>query len=115
MSHPDAASPKAETAKAADQPETNADKAERDYGMFDAELSGAVLNMSLLGRILGWMRPYKYMFALSAALVLLWSTLHVMLPIIISVVVIDHILRGCLLYTSPSPRDLSTSRMPSSA
>ena len=25
------------------------------------------------------------------------------------------IFRGCLLYTSPSPRDLSTSRMPSSA
>ena len=25
----------------------------------------------------------------------------------------DHL--GCLLYTSPSPRDLSTSRMPSSA
>ena len=25
------------------------------------------------------------------------------------------ILRTCLLYTSPSPRDLSTSRMPSSA
>ena len=24
-------------------------------------------------------------------------------------------MRGCLLYTSPSPRDLSTSRMPSSA
>ena len=24
-------------------------------------------------------------------------------------------LQGCLLYTSPSPRDLSTSRMPSSA
>ena len=23
--------------------------------------------------------------------------------------------QGCLLYTSPSPRDLSTSRMPSSA
>ena len=27
---------------------------------------------------------------------------------------LDHLL-GCLLYTSPSPRDLSTSRMPSSA
>ena len=27
----------------------------------------------------------------------------------------DQIDRGCLLYTSPSPRDLSTSRMPSSA
>ena len=26
-----------------------------------------------------------------------------------------EILMGCLLYTSPSPRDLSTSRMPSSA
>eukprot|EP00829_Urostomides_striatus_P014450 TRINITY_DN4284_c0_g1_i2.p3 TRINITY_DN4284_c0_g1~~TRINITY_DN4284_c0_g1_i2.p3 ORF type:complete len:129 (-),score=32.29 TRINITY_DN4284_c0_g1_i2:10-396(-) len=29
---------------------------------------------------------------------------------------IDNIMvKGCLLYTSPSPRDLSTSRMPSSA
>ena len=27
----------------------------------------------------------------------------------------EHLLRYCLLYTSPSPRDLSTSRMPSSA
>ena len=26
-----------------------------------------------------------------------------------------HAILGCLLYTSPSPRDLSTSRMPSSA
>ena len=27
----------------------------------------------------------------------------------------DHLYSSCLLYTSPSPRDLSTSRMPSSA
>ena len=27
----------------------------------------------------------------------------------------DHLVLICLLYTSPSPRDLSTSRMPSSA
>ena len=27
----------------------------------------------------------------------------------------EDVVRGCLLYTSPSPRDLSTSRMPSSA
>ena len=27
----------------------------------------------------------------------------------------DMLENGCLLYTSPSPRDLSTSRMPSSA
>ena len=26
-----------------------------------------------------------------------------------------ELMKGCLLYTSPSPRDLSTSRMPSSA
>ena len=28
---------------------------------------------------------------------------------------IDDVKKRCLLYTSPSPRDLSTSRMPSSA
>ena len=33
----------------------------------------------------------------------------------IRVLVITGEGRGCLLYTSPSPRDLSTSRMPSSA
>ena len=27
----------------------------------------------------------------------------------------DRMVESCLLYTSPSPRDLSTSRMPSSA
>ena len=34
-----------------------------------------------------------------------------------SVIVVSSIIatHGCLLYTSPSPRDLSTSRMPSSA
>ena len=30
-------------------------------------------------------------------------------------VILDRIQQACLLYTSPSPRDLSTSRMPSSA
>ena len=28
---------------------------------------------------------------------------------------LDSMVKRCLLYTSPSPRDLSTSRMPSSA
>ena len=28
---------------------------------------------------------------------------------------LHELLKNCLLYTSPSPRDLSTSRMPSSA
>ena len=29
--------------------------------------------------------------------------------------VIDYLIKACLLYTSPSPRDISGSRMPSSA
>jgi ATP-binding cassette subfamily B protein len=65
----------------------------RDYSMFDAELSGAVLNLSLLRRLLRWMRPYRVTFAVSALLILIASTLQVMQPVIISVVVIDHIIR----------------------
>ena len=66
----------------------------RDYSMFDAELSGAVLNMHLLGRLMHWMRPYRFTFAVSAILVLVASTLQVFLPVVISLVVIDHIIRG---------------------
>ena len=40
----------------------------RDYSMFDAELSGAVLNLSLLRRLLRWMKPYRVTFAISAVL-----------------------------------------------
>jgi len=66
----------------------------RDYAMFDAELSGAVLNLSLLRRLLSWMKPYRITFGISALLVLFASTLQVLLPVIISLVVIDHIIRG---------------------
>ena len=38
------------------------------------------------------------------------------MALIISGVIVMHLFsKSCLLYTSPSPRDLSTSRMPSSA
>ena len=40
---------------------------------------------------------------------------HVLLLPDLSSRTMEDILRSCLLYTSPSPRDLSTSRMPSSA
>lgn len=66
----------------------------RDYSMFDAEISGAVLNLSLLRRLLGWMKPYRITFGISAVLILIASTLQVLLPVVISLVVIDHILRG---------------------
>ena len=31
----------------------------RDHSMFEAELSGAVLNVHLFVRILHWLKPYK--------------------------------------------------------
>jgi ATP-binding cassette subfamily B protein len=73
---------------------TTANKDQRDYAMFDADISGAVLNMQLLRRLLRWLAPYKVSLAVSTVLVLMASTLQVMLPIIISLVAIDHIIRG---------------------
>jgi ATP-binding cassette subfamily B protein len=67
---------------------------QRDHGMFDSDLSGAALNMHLLGRLLQWLKPYRNALVLSTMLVLIASTLQVLLPIIISLVVIDHILSG---------------------
>ncbi len=66
----------------------------RDYSMFEADLSGQVLNMHLLGRLMRWLRPYTASLAVSSVLVLIASTLQVLLPVIISLVAIDHILRG---------------------
>ena len=40
---------------------------------------------------------------------------HIKIPLDIKFVNMNDMLNACLLYTSPSPRDLSTSRMPSSA
>lgn len=64
----------------------------RDYSMFEADLSGSVLNVHLLGRLFKWLKPYKFSLAISSVLVLISSTLQVLLPIIISLVVIDDIL-----------------------
>ena len=72
----------------------NTPPAKRDYAIFEADISGAVLNMQLLRRLLRWLAPYKLQLLLSTALVLLASTLQILLPIIISLVVIDHILRN---------------------
>ena len=66
----------------------------RDYAMFEADLSGAVLNMHLLGRLLKWLKPYRVSLLISSVLVLIASTLQILLPIIISLVAIDHIIRG---------------------
>ena len=75
--------------------------AERDYSVFEADISGAALNLTLLRRLLEWLRPYKGLIAISSILVLVASALQILLPIIISLVVIDHILRGNSSNNSP--------------
>ena len=75
--------------------------AERDYSVFEADISGAALNLTLLRRLVGWLRPYKGLIAISSILVLVASALQILLPIIISLVVIDHILRGNSSNNSP--------------
>ena len=69
--------------------------------MFDADLTGAVLNMQLLRRLLKWMKPYRSTFLGSVVLILVASTLAVLLPVILSIVVIDHIIRGEVENLSP--------------
>ena len=66
----------------------------RNYAMFDAELTGAALNLQLLGRLMHWMKPYRLTFVISAVLILMMSAMQVLMPIIISLVVIDGILAG---------------------
>jgi ATP-binding cassette subfamily B protein len=61
-------------------------------GMFDADVGGRMPAMRLLRRLLGWLAPQRPRLALSIALVLANSALQVLLPIILSIVVIDHVL-----------------------
>ncbi|MFP6852146.1 MAG: ABC transporter ATP-binding protein [Pseudomonadales bacterium] len=64
----------------------------RDYSMFDAELSGTAMNLTLLRRLMKWLQPYRRTFAFSIVLVLISSTLAVLLPVVMSIVIIDHII-----------------------
>tara|TARA_B100000809_G_scaffold30648_1_gene26653 strand:+ start:21379 stop:23223 length:1845 start_codon:yes stop_codon:yes gene_type:complete len=60
--------------------------------MFDAELSGTAMNLTLLRRLIKWLQPYRRTFAFSVVLVLISSTLAVLLPVVMSIVIIDHII-----------------------
>jgi ATP-binding cassette subfamily B protein len=62
--------------------------------MFDAELSGAVLNMHLLGRLVRWLKPYRFRLILSTVLVLIASYAAVVMEILISRVLVDYIIVG---------------------
>ena len=66
----------------------------RDHSLFDAELSGAVLNMHLLGRLVRWLRPYRFKLVLSTVLVLIASYAAVVMEVLISRVLVDYIIVG---------------------
>ena len=51
------------------------DKPDRDHAMFDAELSGNVLNFQLLKRVLTWLIPYRLSLWISGTLVLVGASL----------------------------------------
>jgi ATP-binding cassette subfamily B multidrug efflux pump len=66
----------------------------RDHAMFDAELSGRALNLALMRRLLRWLKPYRGLVGVSSLLIIVSSALQVMLPVVISVVVVDHVIMG---------------------
>jgi ATP-binding cassette subfamily B multidrug efflux pump len=66
----------------------------RDHSLFDAELSGAVLNMHLLGRLVRWLKPYRLGLIVSTALVLIASYAAVVMEVLISRVLVDYIIVG---------------------
>lgn len=65
----------------------------RDYSAFEADLSGAILNTRLLIRLLKWLKPYWLKLTISILLVCISSFFAIVLLLISSIVVIDHILR----------------------
>ena len=65
-----------------------------DHSMFEAELSGNVLNLHLLGRIMHWLKPYRLGLFVSAFFVLAASVLAVLMEIVISLVLVDYIIIG---------------------
>ncbi len=66
----------------------------RDYSTFDSELSGAVLNLHLFGRIMHWLNPYRLVLFFSLVLILIASYFTVIMEIMISRVLVDYIIVG---------------------
>lgn len=66
----------------------------RDHSMFDAELSGSVLNLHLLSRLMNWLKPYRISLLISTVLVLIASYATVVMEILISRVLVDYIIVG---------------------
>ena len=67
---------------------------QRDYAIFDAELAGKSFNARLIGRLFVWVRPHWRHAAISGLLVLVASVLAILMPVIVSRVVIDGLLKA---------------------
>ena len=65
----------------------------RDYSTFEADLSGAIVNTRLLLRVLKWLKPYGFILTASISLVCISSFCAIVLLLISTIVVIDHLLR----------------------
>ena len=65
---------------------------ERDYSVFDSELSGQAFDFRHLRRLLRWLRPHRARAIQSAGFVVVASVLAVLGPVVLSRVVIDGIL-----------------------
>lgn len=65
-----------------------------DANVFDADIAGRLLDLGLLRRLLHWLAPERGRYLLSGTLVLAQAIASVMLPILLSIVVIDHVLMG---------------------
>ena len=69
-------------------------EAPRDYAVFDAELAGKSFNARLIARLLAWVKPHWRQAAISGVLVLVASVLAILMPVIVSRVVIDGLLKA---------------------
>ncbi len=74
----------------------------RDHAMFDAELSGQALEpLRCCAVCCSGFARIAPPFALSSVLILVSSALQVMLPVVISVVVVDHVIMGSTQNVTP--------------
>ncbi|TVS17743.1 MAG: ABC transporter ATP-binding protein [Gammaproteobacteria bacterium] len=62
--------------------------------MFDADISGRIFDLRLLKRLFAWLAPQKRRLLISTVLVMITAVLQVLLPVVLSLVVIDHLLMG---------------------
>ena len=76
--------------------------------VFALTLAGVFINNALVGLMWNGLFLLSWLMMLAFGLIVLFDKKAMGFSILTGIIT-------CLLYTSPSPRDLSTSRMPSSA